>query len=69
MDNISQNTPAHQVVSKETVPLINKTRSRGLLLGFAVFHFCFVIVVGFFAKFILFFLFKGVGDVGLHQGS
>lgn len=41
MDNMSQSTPAHQLVTKETAPLINKPRRGGILLGFALFRFCF----------------------------
>lgn len=47
MDNISQSTPAHQLVTKETVPLINKPRSGGILLGFELFLLCFVLLSNF----------------------
>jgi hypothetical protein len=47
MDNISQTTPAHQLVSKETIPLINKPRSRGFFLGFEIFHFVIVLLLFF----------------------
>lgn len=47
MDNMSQSTPAHQLVTKETAPLINKPRRGGILLGLALFRSCF----GFFPSF------------------
>lgn len=50
MDNISQTTPAHQLVSKETIPLISKPRSRGFFFGFAIFHNVFVLLL-FFSSF------------------
>lgn len=45
MDNISQSTPAHQLVTKETAPLINKPRRGGILLGCEIFQLCFCFVV------------------------
>lgn len=44
MDNISQSTPAHQLVTKETVPLINKPRRGGILLRSGFFRFVFVLL-------------------------
>lgn len=44
MDNISQSTPAHQLVTKETAPLINKPRRGGILVGCEKFRFVFVLL-------------------------
>lgn len=68
MDNMSQSTPAHQLVSKETAPLINKPRRGGILLGCDIFQLVFVVLL-FSMKFLIFLFVSDAGGDGLHRAS